>query len=151
MIVQGHKFVMNEKIEPDNNNNNNGHLDQDRPISIYWNDLTFCRNKLFTKQSIKLLDNISGCFMTNSLNAVMGPSGAGKTTFLKCLNGFNGRGLSEETAIYLNTNIRQKSCFIVQNVCEHLMEGLTVKQTLLYASKLKKLANNYEIESQPKC
>ena len=107
-------------------------------ISILWNDMTYCKNRLFTnKDPIKLLDNISGHFKTNNINAVMGPSGAGKTTLIKCLSGVFKRGLTDETTIHINSISRVKSCLIVQNISEHLLKGLTVRQTLLYASKLK--------------
>ena len=33
---------------------------------------------LFSHKDIQILNNISGYFETNTLNAVMGPSGAGK-------------------------------------------------------------------------
>ena len=36
----------------------------------------------------------------------------------------------------LDTNIL-KTCFITQNIWQHLYKGLTVRQTLLYASQLK--------------
>ncbi|CAG2109986.1 unnamed protein product [Medioppia subpectinata] len=65
-------------------------------------------------ENLIILDNINGEFVCNSLNALMGPSGAGKTTLLKF-----------------------RTCFIQSDVCEHLLSGLTVRQTLLYASKLK--------------
>ena len=105
---------------------------------ICWKNLSYIENNLlFKTNGIKILDNISGYFMSNSLNAVMGPSGAGKTTFLKCLSGRYQRGLTDDTNIYYTTKRRVKTCFIVQNVSEHLLIGLTVRQTLLYASKLK--------------
>ncbi|CAG2105620.1 unnamed protein product [Medioppia subpectinata] len=91
-----------------------------------------------------VLDNITGYAMSNSLNALMGPSGAGKTTLLKCLNGQNNRGLSHETNIYITNSRTVKSCFIRSDVSEQLLSGLTVRQTLLYASRLK----NSRITSQ---
>ncbi|CAG2167827.1 unnamed protein product, partial [Oppiella nova] len=45
-------------------------------------------------------------------------------------------GLSDESRIYVR-NGRFRTCFIQQNICDHLMEGLTVRQTLVYASRLK--------------
>ena len=66
----------------------------------------------------------------------MGPSGAGKTTLLKCLNGRKLNKLSPGSKIFTARGII-KTCFIKQDIYEHLLEGLTVRQTLLYASKLK--------------
>ncbi|CAG2107739.1 unnamed protein product [Medioppia subpectinata] len=67
----------------------------------------------------------------------MGPSGAGKTTLLKCLIGQNNRGLSTDTKFYATNRARYQTCFIMSEVWQHLSPGLTVRQTLLYASRLK--------------
>ena len=75
----------------------------------------------------------------------MGPSGAGKTTLLKCLSGRLYKGLSEESEIYLKKDQRINTCFVTQNICEHLLNGLTVRQTLIYASKLKNSRINCDI------
>ncbi|CAG2111453.1 unnamed protein product, partial [Medioppia subpectinata] len=99
---------------------------------------------MFNSTTKIILDNISGCVRVNTLNALMGPSGAGKTTLLKCLNGQNNRGLSDGSMIYSINNRNIRSCFIKSNVWEHLLSGLTVRQTLLYASRLK----NSRITSQ---
>ena len=145
--VNGYDFVQN---------NYQDYFDEkpkDREVMIRWSDLSYSVKKFpLRSESIKLLDNICGYFQTQSLNAVMGPSGAGKTTFLKCINGRITKGLSEESIISLNSRKRLKTCFIVQNISEHLMEGLTVRQNLLYASKLKNsqiimnLTHNQNIE-----
>ena len=120
------------------NNNSLESQKVNEKVFIYWKDLTFFKNRFLSyKDPIKLLDNLFGYFNTYSMNAVMGPSGAGKTTFLKCLSGINRRGISEETKIHVICNRKVKSCFIAQNVSDHLLKGLTVRQTLLYASKLK--------------
>jgi len=115
---------------------------QNKKLMIGWIDLSYTvPQKLFSNQT-KILDNISGGIEVGSLNALMGPSGAGKTTLLKCLNGRNNLGLSEQTKIYLSSSHRIRTCFITQNQSEHLLDGLTVKQTLIYASKLKN-SNSY--------
>ena len=45
-------------------------------------------------------------------------------------------GLNKNSKIFVSNGIL-KTCFLVQNVFDHILEGLTVRQTLLYASKLK--------------
>ena len=41
------------------------------------------------RENIKVLNNISIDFETNKVHVILGKSGSGKTTFLKCLNGLN--------------------------------------------------------------
>ena len=111
-----------------------------RTINIAWMNLSFEINlqRVFGKfQELRILDQITGSFETNSLNALMGPSGAGKTTLLKCLNGLNTNCLTEDSKIFLKYKSLSKNIFIKQEIDEHLLHGLTVRQTLLYASKLK--------------
>ncbi|XP_054152568.1 uncharacterized protein LOC128951345 [Oppia nitens] len=110
-------------------------------LTIAWMNITlnFKLNQFMREsKDIKILDDISGSFVSQSLNALMGPSGSGKTTLLKCLNAKYGYQLSADSMIYTRfSTYSSKTCFIAQNISEHLLKGLTVKQTLLYASKLK--------------
>ena len=73
----------------------------------------------------------------STLTAVMGPSGVGLTSLLKCLNGLNNSKLSNETKIRLNSSEKIRSTFIGHNEKEFLIMGLTAKQIMIYASKLK--------------
>ncbi|XP_054152529.1 uncharacterized protein LOC128951304 [Oppia nitens] len=85
---------------PNNNTSNYVILEYDiKDSRIFYTYLTKF-NKVY--KSTIILNNISGSIESQSLTAIMGPSGAGKTTLF-----------------------------------EHLLSGLTVKQILLYASKLK--------------
>ena len=67
----------------------------------------------------------------------MGCSGSGKTSLLKCINGLYFDYLTDETNIFLNKNSRIKTCFITQEVKDHILTGLTAGQAMTYASKLK--------------
>jgi ABC-type multidrug transport system ATPase subunit len=109
----------------------------DKKISIAWIDLTL-RNteKTFSKEKI-IFKQLNGSFDFGSLNALMGPLGAGKTSLLRCLNGRYSNQMSDETKIYLSKFEKIRKCFISQDVSEHLLKGLTVKQAMIYASKLK--------------
>ncbi|CAG2165982.1 unnamed protein product [Oppiella nova] len=110
-------------------------------LCIAWTDLTLkVSGNWFTDEKV-ILNGINGYFEFGSLNALMGPSGAGKTTLLKCIFGRNRAKLSDETRIYLSKSKRIRTCFVSQDVSEHLLNGLTAKEALIYASKLK---NTYD-------
>jgi polar amino acid transport system ATP-binding protein len=79
--------------------------------------------------------------------ALMGPSGAGKTTLLRCINGLNRGGLSSDSKIYVNRDKQIYPCFIVQDIKQHLLQSLTVRQSILYASLLKNRGNHNNIEN----
>src|SRR5437868_14720121 len=65
----------------------------------------------------------------------MGSSGSGKTTLLKCLSGSNKYSFSDDSSVLGAKDITK--CFIYQNHDQRVMTGLTVRQALTYASKLK--------------
>ncbi|CAG2176486.1 unnamed protein product, partial [Oppiella nova] len=106
-------------------------------LSIAWIDMTLkSRQTLFSSEKL-ILRRIKGVVEFGSMTALMGPSGAGKTSLLKALNGMNSRLMTKESAIHLNVETGVRTCFIAQDQREHLMSGLSVKQALIYASKLK--------------
>ena len=120
----------------------------DEKIAIAWFDLTFKVKSFWTKKSKIILDDVNGCASFGTLNALMGPSGAGKTTLLKCINGKIKSGLSHRTKIYLSTTEKIRSCLIGHNQNDQLIKGLTAKQNLIYASKLKNSDNEFFVDHQ---
>ena len=108
-----------------------------REIAIAWTNLTFEVTSLLTRKKRTILKSLNGFASFGALNAVMGPSGAGLTSLMKCLNGMNNSDLSSSTKILLNNNLKIRSSFVANNEKDFLILGLTAKQNLIYASKLK--------------
>ena len=107
-------------------------------VCIAWSDLTLFRSSLLSSKVV--LNSISGYANFGTITAVMGPSGSGLTSLLIALNGFKGfsdRYLDQKTKIFLNQNTKIDSIFIDHNEKDYLIMGLTVKQNLIYSSKLK--------------
>ena len=111
-------------------------------MMIAWTDLSLSipiTSSFYSlsRESLTIFNAINGSFAVQSLNALMGPSGVGKSTLLKCLNNKCNKYLSEESKIFFKFSDILRNVFIKQDISEHLLSGLTVGQTLLYASKLK--------------
>ena len=109
-------------------------------VCIAWKDLTLYRYSIWKNKSFVILNAINGLAEFGTLTAVMGPSGSGLTSLLRCLNGLNGITdcyLSEDSKIYSNKVVKIRSTFIDNNEKDFLLMGLTVTQNLMYASKLK--------------
>jgi ABC-type multidrug transport system ATPase subunit len=117
-------------------------------LAIAWIDLKFSASSMIGQNPKPILNKINGFINFGSLNALMGPSGAGKSTLLKCINGRNTFGLGNGTQIYLNSVYEIRSCFIVQDIKEHLLTGLTASESLVYASKIKNSEEKVVVDHQ---
>lgn len=109
-----------------------------------WNK--FIRNPCSMKNGFKrnrLLDSISGSIRSGELVAIMGPSGAGKTTLIECISGRRSLGVSGEI-IVSGGNKRTKLAYNAQD--DSLMPCLTVYETLLFASKLRNYQRNNRLK-----
>ena len=114
--------------------------DQNKPkmyLSIAWIDMTLKVDKTFYSEEKLILRGIKGFIRFGTMTALMGPSGAGKTSLLRCLNGMYRDMMTKNSKIYLSKTNKIRTCFIAQDQREHIVPGLTVNQALLYASKLK--------------
>jgi ABC-type multidrug transport system ATPase subunit len=100
-----------------------------------------CLNK--NEDEKLILNSLSGSIDKQSLVALMGPSGSGKSSLLKCLcNGYQVRGFSGKI---FNLG-ESKACFLTQSEVEHLLMKLTVEESLIFASKLKNISNDIELD-----
>jgi ABC-type multidrug transport system ATPase subunit len=120
-----------------------------KKIELIWNNLSYNIRpfshtlKFWKRTNIPLLRNLSGKIESGRLTAIIGPSGAGKTTLIECLAGRRRIGVTGD--IFVNgTGKKVKLAYNSQN--EFLIPHLTIEETLLFASKLK----NYQMNSKLK-
>ncbi|KAI8823569.1 P-loop containing nucleoside triphosphate hydrolase protein [Fimicolochytrium jonesii] len=113
--------------------------------SLSWNNLRYSL-KVGKDQERVLLDGVSGEVKTGELVAIMGSSGAGKTTLLNCLSGRISTGkLNGDVA--LNGRPRNPKqwkklmAFVEQD--DHLYSNLTVRETLQFAARLRLSPQEY--------
>ena len=128
------KSIYNLKQEPKTN----------KLLNIGWNNLTLTTKKFFGSDVKLILRDINGFIEYRTLTALMGPSGAGKSSLLKTLNGMNRNLMTKESKILCHKDMTISSCFVAQDQREHINDGLTVRQSLTYTSKLKNIGQHLE-------
>jgi ABC-type multidrug transport system ATPase subunit len=125
---------------------------ENRVIEVSWNNLTYTvkRHRSFfnrfngqpNKNEEKyrtILKGVNGSFRSGQLTAVMGPSGAGKSSLLECVCGKRSKGLTGDIKISGTDTI--KVAFVEQ--FDHLLEHLTVKESLVFASRLRNASQKH--------
>ena len=134
----------NQNYENDNSSCDilNDTLVQTSQWNIAWTNLTIKLTKFMFREEKIILRDINGFVESGTMMALMGPSGAGKSTLLKALMGINRKLITKQSNIYYNKNFVTKSCFIAQDVRQHIISGLTVGQSIYFASKIKNSMNN---------
>ncbi|XP_023304678.2 ATP-binding cassette sub-family G member 4 isoform X1 [Lucilia cuprina] len=91
------------------------------------------------KQKNKILHDACGEFKSGRLTAILGPSGAGKTSMLNVLSGFKASGVSGNFLINGEERnlleFRKMSSYIAQDFA--MLDLLTVEETLKISTELK--------------
>ncbi|OTF71895.1 hypothetical protein BLA29_001246 [Euroglyphus maynei] len=133
-------------------------------IQLAWRSLSLfsCCKKSNDKcdtQSNLILNNLNGQFRLGSMNAVIGGGsdnnvGCSRTNIMGCQNGnirtlllriFSGQlktRLTSDTTFYESQYATNNVCFISRHPQEHLISGLTAKQSLIYASTIKNIEDD---------
>jgi ATP-binding cassette subfamily G (WHITE) protein 1 len=116
-------------------------LPREKAIDIEFEDVAFSvsEGRKGRKQIVK---GVSGKFKSGELTAIMGPSGAGKTSLLNILTGFQMVGMNGIIKSITNSEVRfgaqhykKQSCYILQD--DHLAPLFTVGEIMNMAADLK--------------
>ena len=99
----------------------------------------------------RLLDPVSLTVYPSELVALMGPAGAGKTTFLKALNGYTppaqGKVLFNGADLYRSYDLfRQQMGYVPQDDIVH--SELTVREALYFSARLRTDLTDGEIDAR---
>ena len=119
--------------------------------SLIWNQLSFevvkkewvLKNGIPSRNTIlkQILKPQCGEIYGGSLTALMGPSGAGKSTLLNCLTGRYMNGVKGNVYVTCRgPKPKATIAFVPQQ--DDLFTTFTVKETLIFASKMKNLGKN---------
>ena len=104
------------------------------PASLHFSNISYTLN------GRTILDNISGSAKPGQLLAIMGASGAGKSTFLDILARKNKKGVVGGTTLVngrevADADFKKVTGFVDQE--DTLMSTLTVYETVLYSALLR--------------
>lgn len=104
------------------------------PASLYFSGVSYKLNDRL------ILDNISGSIKSGQVMAIMGASGAGKSTFLDILARKNKRGEVSGTMLVNGREVKDEEFQKVTGFVDQedtLMPTLTVYETVLYSALLR--------------
>lgn len=112
----------------------------DEPFFLLFEDISYStRRSIFKREKKTILRNLSGDFRPGELTAIMGPSGAGKTTLMDILAGFiNSSFLGTVTVNDIERDLvkfRRSSAYIMQN--DNMQSLFTVEEAMHVAADLK--------------
>ncbi|KAG5899972.1 hypothetical protein JTB14_034542 [Gonioctena quinquepunctata] len=108
-------------------------------IDVEFKDITYTVKEKGTKH---IINGVSGKFLSGELSAIMGPSGAGKTSLLNILTGYQVSGT--RGTIQCNSpnwtnggsmQYKKQSCYILQD--DSLPSFLTVQEAMMMCCDLK--------------
>ncbi|CAH1236090.1 unnamed protein product [Diabrotica balteata] len=112
----------------------------DRILDVEFQDISFVAKEKNGYK--KIIDGVSGKFHSGHLTAIMGPSGAGKTSLLNILTGYQVTGTTGTIKCNSSSRkqkgvlqYRKESCYILQD--DSLPNLFTVEECMMIASKLK--------------
>ncbi|SCU93773.1 LAMI_0E15544g1_1 [Lachancea mirantina] len=117
-------------------------------LTVQMRDIRLGRRKMLTysHKNLEILKDIDATFQSGVINAVMGPSGSGKSSLLNLVSGklrstinrsFASQGKILCGGALLSFPEFSSLCSFVPQDDEHLLSKLTVRETLSYAAELR--------------
>ncbi|XP_031258876.1 ABC transporter G family member 32 isoform X1 [Pistacia vera] len=122
----------------------------DVPISLIQVSLQELKQEGILEDRLQLLVNITGAFRPGVLTALVGVSGAGKTTLMDVLAGRKTGGVIEGSVHISGYPKRQETFARISGYCEQSdihSPGLTVLESLLFSAWLR-LPSDIDLETQ---
>lgn len=120
-------------------------VSKSQSTALIWDNLTITKSKkrqirigsriLYSSPERIILNNLTGIIKFGHLTAILGPSGAGKSTLIKSLFGTS-TGYKKSGKLWINSKYK-KSVFISQNEFDHLLDNLTVEESIYYSRMIK--------------
>ncbi|KAL2001548.1 hypothetical protein VTN02DRAFT_1598 [Thermoascus thermophilus] len=141
-------------LTEDSDDEDTKHLTDHKPASLYFENVSYCLN------GREILSGIQGAAPSGQLTAIMGASGAGKTTFLDILARKNKRGVVRGDFFVNGEKINDndfKSMIGFVDQEDTMLPTLTVHETILTSALLRlpkdmsrfaKEQRVYEVEKQ---
>ncbi|PIA65376.1 hypothetical protein AQUCO_00100685v1 [Aquilegia coerulea] len=136
-----------EAIEAANQNEKRGMVLPFQPLSITFDDITYSvdmpqemKRPGVSEDRLKLLNSVSGAFRPGVLTALMGVSGAGKTTLMDVLAGRKTGGYIDGSITISGYPKKQETFARVSGYCEQNdihSPHVTVYESLVYSSWLR--------------
>nr|QBM06376.1 ATP-binding cassette sub-family G member 1-like isoform X3 [Daphnia magna] len=106
-------------------------------FDLTFRDLSYAAGK--GKEVKHILHGVSGSFKSGQLTAILGPSGAGKTSLMNILSGFKKSGMTGQVDVNgakrKFKQFRKQSAYVTQH--DHLLLNLTIDEYMTAAAHLK--------------
>ncbi|PIA65375.1 hypothetical protein AQUCO_00100684v1 [Aquilegia coerulea] len=138
---------LNQALEASNPSKNQGMILPFQPLSITFEDITYSvdmpqamKSQGVTQDRLELLKRVSGAFRPGVLTALMGVSGAGKTTLMDVLAGRKTGGYIDGSITISGYPKKQESFARISGYCEQNdihSPHVTVYESLVYSSWLR--------------
>ncbi|PSN48090.1 hypothetical protein C0J52_03441 [Blattella germanica] len=108
-------------------------------LNIEFRNLCYSVRTKKAKEEKTILRGINGQFRCGSLTAILGPSGAGKTSLLNIISGFKSNGVAGSVRVNGKERhleeFRKLSCYITQEFT--MFPQLTTRETIMFAADFK--------------